>query len=207
MKRLAAPVLATLVLAPLASLAADADPARPGPAAPPAASPAGSPARTTVDDFLYKALLAPDAFLNYIQLVPHERRKYRFYARHMNETQRLEYLRRVRSADREKYARDLGLPQMLEEVPEATRERIVAGNIDLGMSRDEVQLALGDPAGKALGAGELNGKHYPAWERWTYQRKSGSFAVWFADGRVVAYDPGSAPPADDSLPPESSGTP
>lgn len=197
MKRPFALVLACLVLLPLASLAADDDRA-----AAPAPSPASSPARPPVDDFLYKAMLAPDAFLNYIQLVPHERRKYRFYARHMNETQRLEYLRRVRSADREKYARDLGLPQMLEEVPEATRERIVAGNIDLGMTREQVQLALGDPAGKALGAGELHGKHYPAWERWTYQRKSGPFAVWFADGKVVSYDPGSAPPADDTLPPE-----
>lgn len=191
MKRLAPLVLATLALAPSAALAAEPEPA-----------PAASPSRRPVDDFLYKAMLAPDAFLNYIQLVPHERQKYRFYARHMNETQRLEYLRRVRSADREQYARDLGLPQMLEGVPEETRAQVVAGNIDLGMTKEQVQLALGDPAGKALGAGELNGKHYREWERWTYQRRSGSFAVWFAEGKVVSYDPGSSPPADDTLPPE-----
>ena len=170
-----------------------------------AAEPAPSPTRVPgkQDDFLYKATLAPDAFLTYIQLVPHERQKYRFYARHMNETQRLEYLRRVRSEDRERYARDIGLPEYAT-IPEPTRTQVLEGRVDLGMTKEQVQLALGDPAGKMLGAGKLNGKHYDAWEKWTYQRKEGALSVWFASDKVVGYDPTCGPcaPADENLPPE-----
>ena len=154
------------------------------------------------NDLLYKATLAPDAFLNYIQLVPSERAKYKFYARHMNETQRLEYLRRVRSDDREQYARDLGLPQSLDSVPEPTRSDVISGRVDLGMTPKQVELALGAPAGKITGAGNLFGKSYKGWEKWSFQRSGGPFAVWFGNGVVVGFDRDSGPPADDTLPPD-----
>jgi hypothetical protein len=170
------------------------------------ATPPPAPAATRTpgpdNDILYKATLAPDAFLNYIQLVPSERAKYKFYARHMNETQRLEYLRRMRADDREQYARDLGLPQMLETVPEPTRTEVVNGRIDLGMTPKQVELALGAPAGKLQGAGLLFGKSYKSWEKWSFQRSSGPFAVWFGNGVVVGFDRDTSPPADDGLPPD-----
>ncbi|HVO30673.1 MAG TPA: hypothetical protein VMV18_08050 [bacterium] len=172
----------------------------PNPSLPGEAKPAPS---TDDKDFLYKATLAPDAFLTYIQLIPSERAKYKFYARHMNETQRLEYLRRVRADDREQYARDLGLPQMLDNVPEPTRSEVVSGRVNLGMTPKQVELALGAPAGKISGAGKLFGKSYRSWEKWTWQRKDGPFAVWFGDGAVVGFDKDTAPPDDDSLPPEN----
>ena len=118
----------------------------------------------------------------------------------MNETQRLEYLRRMRSDDREQYAHDLGLPQMLETVPEPTRNEVLNGRIDLGMTPKQVELALGSPAGKITGAGALFGKSYKAWEKWSFQRLSGPFAVWFGNGVVVGFDRDTSPPADDSLP-------
>jgi len=183
MKRLA---LAAVLLAPPA-LAQDADPS-----ASPAPTPTASPARSGPDgDLLYRITLAPDAFLNYIQLTPGERKKYVFYSRHMNETQKLEYLRRMKSEDREKYARDIGLPK-LEDVPEKMQESIVSGQVDLGMTREQVKLALGEPAGKALGAGNLFGRSYKSWERWTYQRPGGPYAVWFSGDKVVAYGPATA---------------
>ncbi len=186
-------VSVVLLCSPLLASAAEGDAKQ---QAPPVATRTPGPN----DDLLYKATLAPDAFLNYIQLTPSERSKYKFYARHMNETQRLEYLRRVRSDDREQYARDLGLPQLLETVPEPTRTEVVAGRIDLGMSPKQVELALGSPAGKISGAGALFGKSYKGWEKWSYQRSSGPFAVWFGNGAVVGFDRDSAPPADDGLP-------
>jgi hypothetical protein len=171
-------------------------------AAEPTASPAAAVPTAAPDngDIIHKAALAPDAFLTYIQLTAPERAKYRFYARHMNETQRLEYLRRVRSADREQYARDLGLPQMLDGVPQPTRDAVVAGTVDLGMTPDQVRLALGDPAGKIQGAGTLFGKSYKSYEKWTYQRNGGPFSVWFSEGTVIGFDPSAGPPADESLP-------
>lgn len=144
--------------------------------------------------------MAPDALLNFIQLTPSERSRYRFYRRHMNETQRLEYLRRVRAEDREQYARDLGLPQMLEDAPESSRADIVDGRIDLGMTPKQVDLALGAPAGKIAGAGTLFGKPYRSWEKWTYQRSNGPFAVWFGEGAVIGFDRDTSPPADETLP-------
>jgi hypothetical protein len=152
---------------------------------------------------LYRATLAPDAAFNYIQLNSAERARYKFYARHMNETQRLEYLRRMRSDDREQYARDLGLPQLLETVPEPTRSEVVAGKVDLGMTPKQVSMALGDPAGKTQGAGALFGKSYKSWEKWSYQRSGGPFVVWFGNGSVVGFDREASPPADDSLPTDS----
>ncbi len=153
-------------------------------------APTPAPTRTPGPDgdLLYKITLAPDAFLNYIQLPPSERQKYVFYSRHMNETQKLEYLRKMRSEDREKFARDLGLPK-LEDVPDSVKENVLAGTVDLGMTRTQVKLAMGEPKGKALGAGPLFGKSYKSWERWTFDRTGGDYAVWFAGEKVVAYGP------------------
>lgn len=136
-------------------------------------------------DLLYKATLAPDAFLTFVQLNAPQRARYKFYAKHMTETQRLEYLRHVRADDREDYERRIGMPVLPDAlVAEPMAYQPGPPRIDLGMTPSQVKANMGEPTGKALGAGDLNGQTYDRWERWTW----GSTQVWFADGRVVAFE-------------------
>lgn len=136
-------------------------------------------------DLLYKATLAPDAFLTFVQLNAPQRARYKFYAKHMTETQRLEYLRHVRADDRESYARRIGMPVLPDAlVGEPLAYQPGPPMVDLGMTPAEVKANLGEPTGKSLGAGDLNGRKYERWERWTW----GSKQVWFADGKVVAFE-------------------
>lgn len=136
-------------------------------------------------DLLYKVTLAPDAFLTYVQLTSPQRARYKFYAKHMSETQRLEYLRRVRADDRENYARQIGLPVLPPDlIGEPPAYQPGPPRLDLGMSKDQVRSSMGEPSGKNLGAGELYGRKYDRWERWTW----GSTQAWFVDGKVVAFE-------------------
>lgn len=96
---------------------------------------------------------------------------------YMNEDQKKTYLKMKTREERDQYLKDLGLWDRFYQYDEAEREQIIRGKVELGWTKDKLEMAWGVPFDKR----KLAGRNAQRSELWLYrfeQQEDGSILVW-----------------------------
>ncbi len=102
----------------------------------------------------------------------------------MTEEQRKTYLKLKTEEERNAYLKELGLWDRFYKYPEDVREEIVAGNVQVGWTKDMLEMAWGRPFDK----GFLIGADTYRAERWVYRfetQPDGTILVWTPDSKTA----------------------
>ena len=96
---------------------------------------------------------------------------------YMNEDQKKAYLKLKTEEERNQFLVDLGLWDRFYKYDEATRALIIAGKVEVGWTKDMLEMAWGTPFDKR----RLAGRQATRSELWVYrfeQQKDGGLLVW-----------------------------
>jgi len=96
---------------------------------------------------------------------------------YMNDDQKKAYLKLKTEEERDQYLKDLGLWDRFYQYDDATRALIISGKVEVGWTKDMVEMAWGVPFDKR----RLAGRHAQRSELWVYrfeQQKDGGVLIW-----------------------------
>ncbi len=96
---------------------------------------------------------------------------------YMNDDQKKSYLKLKTEEERDQYLKDLGLWDRFYQYDPDTRQQILDGKVEVGWTKDMIEMAWGVPFDKR----RLAGRHAQRSELWVYrfeQQKDGGVLVW-----------------------------
>lgn len=96
---------------------------------------------------------------------------------YMNEDQQKTYLKLKTREDRDEFLQQLGLWERFYQYSEEERNEIIAGKVQLGWTKDKLEMAWGVPFDKR----RLAGREAQRSELWVYrfeQQEDGAILVW-----------------------------
>lgn len=100
---------------------------------------------------------------------------------YMDEDQKKTYLKLKTREERDQYLKDLGLWDRFYQYDEAEREQIIRGKVEVGWTKDKLEMAWGVPFDKR----KLAGRKAQRSELWVYRFEQQ------ADGAILVWEPGS----------------
>ncbi|NOY28520.1 MAG: hypothetical protein GXP62_21905 [Oligoflexia bacterium] len=96
---------------------------------------------------------------------------------YLNEDQKKTYLKMKTEDERDQFLKDLGLWDRFYQYDDETRAEIIAGKVQIGWTKDMLEMAWGVPFDKR----RLAGRHAVRSELWVYrfeQQKDGVVLLW-----------------------------